>query len=266
MESIAGDLADPLLLLPGHDVLPAARRYPHRQSPARRAVAQPGASRALHRRSSLRPARRRRPDRMGAGQALSRARGRRAPAGPSRRRRVLERRRAHGSSRLPPRSVTYPKAMFGLDRRTIQIAWTLFLFTLLLFVIYKIGRTLIIFAVALIFAHLLSPVVEFVERVIPRRVPRVAALAIVYVVLIGALVAALIPLGSRISSEAAAFANKVPAALEGDPLAHFPIPGWLEPIRPQLTSVLRERMSDLGASLVPMLSRAGTQIITGLGS
>jgi predicted PurR-regulated permease PerM len=156
--------------------------------------------------------------------------------------------------------------MLGLDRRTIQIAWTLFLFALVLLITYKIGRTLIIFALALIFAHLLSPVVEFVERIFPERVPRVAALLLVYVALIGVITAALIPLGSRISREAATFVARLPAAVQGDPLANIPIPGWLEPLRPQVTEVLRERIAELGSSIVPVLSRAGTQIITGIGS
>jgi predicted PurR-regulated permease PerM len=156
--------------------------------------------------------------------------------------------------------------MLGLDRRTIQIAWTLFLFALVLLITYKIGRTLIIFALALIFAHLLSPVVGFVERIFPPRVPRVAALLLVYVALIAVITAALIPLGSRISREAATFVARLPAAVQGDPLANIPIPGWLEPLRPQVTEVLRERIAELGSSIVPVLSKAGTQIITGIGS
>jgi predicted PurR-regulated permease PerM len=154
--------------------------------------------------------------------------------------------------------------MLGIDRRTAQVAWTLFLFILLLFVIYKIGRTLSIFALALIFAHLLAPVVGFVERIIPRRVPRVATLAIVYIALLAVLVGAMIPLVSRISQEAGALASRLPAALKGDPLSNLPIPGWLEPLRPQLTSVLRERIDELGDNVIPMLSSVSTQILSGL--
>jgi predicted PurR-regulated permease PerM len=154
--------------------------------------------------------------------------------------------------------------MLGIDRRTAQVAWTLFLFMLLLFVIYKIGRTLSIFALALIFAHLLAPVVAFVERTIPRRVPRVVALALVYIVLLAVLVAAMIPLGSRISQEAGALARRLPDALKGDPLSTLPMPGWLEPLRPQLTALLRERIDELGDNVVPMLSRVSTQILSGL--
>jgi len=45
----------------------------------------------------------------------------------------------------------------------------LFLFALVLFITYKIGRTLIIFALALIFAHLLSPVWNSFERIHPEK-------------------------------------------------------------------------------------------------
>jgi predicted PurR-regulated permease PerM len=154
--------------------------------------------------------------------------------------------------------------MLGLDRRTLRIAWTLFLFALLLLVIYEIGRTLIIFALALIFAHLLAPVVDFVQRFSPRRVPRVAVLGIVYVVLLGLLVSAMIPISSRISEEAGALANRLPETLQGDPLAHLPVPGWLEPLRPQLTSLLRDRLEELEAGIVPLLTTASTRILSGL--
>lgn len=156
--------------------------------------------------------------------------------------------------------------MFGIDRRTMQIAWTLFLFVLVLFVVYKIAHTLIIFAIALIFAHLLAPVVEFVERIVPQRVPRVAALAIVYVLLVGLLAAVTIPISSRISEEAATLANKLPDALKSDPISRLPMPKWLEPLRPQLTSAVHSRLGNLGETAGPMLGKAGSQIIGGLGN
>src|SRR5579871_1338191 len=99
--------------------------------------------------------------------------------------------------------------MLGIERRTLQAVWTLFLFALALFVIYATGRTLIIFAIAVIFAHLLAPIVNFVERLFPPRVPRVAALAIVYVALIGFMAAVSIPLITRLSEEAASLAAKL---------------------------------------------------------
>jgi predicted PurR-regulated permease PerM len=156
--------------------------------------------------------------------------------------------------------------MLGIDRRTLQVAWTLFLFALVLVFIYKAGRTLVIFALALIFAHLLAPVVGFVERRLPRSVPRVATLGIVYVVLLGALVAVMIPLGSRISDEASSLARRLPDVLSRDPFANLPIPKAFEPLRPQLTSMLREKVGNLGEQVLPLLSQAGAHILSGVSA
>ena len=157
--------------------------------------------------------------------------------------------------------------MLGLDRRTAQVAWTLFLFALLLATLYAARRTLVIFALALFFSHLLSPVVDLAERFAPRRVPRTAVLVLVFGILVAALVAATIPLGSRIGEQAALLASRLPAAMEQqDPLGHVPIPAWLEPIRPRLTTLIRERFKDLDQQVLPLLSEAGAHILSGIGN
>jgi predicted PurR-regulated permease PerM len=46
---------------------------------------------------------------------------------------------------------------------------------------YSIRRTLFLFIVALLFAYLLLPVVDFIDRVLPMRGLRTPSLAIVYV-------------------------------------------------------------------------------------
>jgi len=156
--------------------------------------------------------------------------------------------------------------MLGIDRRTLDVVWTMFLFALTLLVVYWIRRTLLIFAVALIFAHLLSPVVNFVDRRLPKQLPRVWSLAIVYVALLGVLVAALIPITTRISQEAASLAAHLPQVLESDPLARLPLPRSLEQFRPQVTDFVHERLSSAGEAVGPFLSEAGTRLISGLGS
>ena len=156
--------------------------------------------------------------------------------------------------------------MLGIDRRTLQVAWTLFLFALTLFIVDKIGRTLGLFAVALIFAHLLSPVVNFLERLVPKNMPRVVVLAVVYIALIGALVAAMVPIVTRISQEAGTLAAQLPQVLQGDPLAHIPIPKSFEQFRPQVTAYVHSRLSSLGGTVGPFLSEASERLISGLGS
>jgi predicted PurR-regulated permease PerM len=156
--------------------------------------------------------------------------------------------------------------MLGIDRRTLNIAWTLFLFALLLIVIHEIGRTLLIFALALTFAFLLAPVVNTLERTFHARIPRVVSLGVVYVGLTGAIALSMIPLGSRISDEAAALASRLPDALKGDPLANLPIPHWLEQWRPEITQYVHARLLDLGNAAGPMLTAASGHILTGIGA
>ncbi|MGD1096875.1 MAG: AI-2E family transporter [Bryobacteraceae bacterium] len=157
--------------------------------------------------------------------------------------------------------------MLGLDRRTLNVVWTVFLFALLLGAIYEVRHTLVIFGLALFFAQVLAPIVEFAERFVHGRMPRTAVLALVYVLLIAILVSATIPIGARIAEEAAHLASRLPAAMQQeDPLSHLPLPAWLDPIRPKLLSVIRDRVDDLDQQVLPLLSEAGGRILSGIGN
>lgn len=156
--------------------------------------------------------------------------------------------------------------MLGIDRRTLETAWTLFLFALLIFVTYEIRRVLLLFALAVILAHLLAPMVAFVQRLIPRDVPRVAALVMVYIVLIGAIAIAMVPLGSRLSSEAASLANRLPDVLRSDPLSRLPVPQRFESMRPEVTQFVQDRLHELDEKIGPLLTQAGTRIISGFSA
>ncbi len=156
--------------------------------------------------------------------------------------------------------------MLGIDRRALSIAWTLFLFALTLLVIYGAGRVIIVFAVALLFAHLLGPVVNFVESRHLFRLPRVASLLMVYLALVGVIIGVAIPLVTRISHEAASFARRIPDLIQSNPLQNVPIPNWLEPWRPEVNSFVGDRVAEIGQRIGPMLSSLGTQIVTGIGA
>jgi predicted PurR-regulated permease PerM len=156
--------------------------------------------------------------------------------------------------------------MLGLDRRVLKAAWTVFAFALALLAVYVIRRTLVVFALALFLAHLLAPVVDRVHWLIPPSGSRGPAIAIVYLVLIGILVGLAIPIGSRITDEAVGLASRLPAAIQSDPLSRLPLPAWLEGDRSQFDAFIRERLQEVGANVVPMLSKAGEQVLLGLGT
>jgi predicted PurR-regulated permease PerM len=157
--------------------------------------------------------------------------------------------------------------MLGIDRRTLRVVWTVFLFALVVLSAYEARHTLMIFTLALFFAHLLGPVVAFFERRMPARVPRVLILVLVYVALTGVLVLALISIGSRIGEEAASLAARFPALIQQqDPLNRVPLPSAFEFARPKIGQFLKERLSDLDQHVLPILSTAGAQIISGIGN
>jgi predicted PurR-regulated permease PerM len=157
--------------------------------------------------------------------------------------------------------------MLGIDRHALKIVWTVFLFALVVGLVYEVRRTLMIFALALFFSHLLAPIVAFFERTVHARVPRVAILVLVYIALLAVIVLVLISVGSRIGEQAASLAARLLDALhQPDPLSRVPVPAWLESERPRLTALIKDRLGDLEEHVVPLLSSAGLQILNGIGN
>jgi predicted PurR-regulated permease PerM len=156
--------------------------------------------------------------------------------------------------------------MLGLDGRVLRAMWTAFLFVLLVALVYLARHTLVIFTLAIFLAHLLAPLVDRVQRFIPRRISRTVALAVVYLALIGVALAIMIPVGAKIAEQASALAGRLPAALQEDVLSQVPLPAWLEAWRPRLTDFLREQTTDLGGKVLPMLKEIGPSILSELGS
>ena len=154
--------------------------------------------------------------------------------------------------------------MLGIDGRVLRAVWTAFLFALFVAIVYLARNTLVIFVLAIFLAHLLAPLVDRVQRLVPRRVSRTVVLAIVYLALIGVALAVLIPVGAKIGEQASALAGRLPAALQEDPLSRVPLPAWLETWRPRLTEFLREQTIGLGDKVLPVLRELGPGILTGL--
>jgi predicted PurR-regulated permease PerM len=109
---------------------------------------------------------------------------------------------------------------------------------------------------------MLAPLVELVERMTLKH--RGVALAIVYVVLVAALVALGVTLGSRIVDQASSLFSKLPDLVEHDRLQSIPLPNWLEPLRQRIVTALQAEAATLQQSIVPLLQRAGGHILSGI--
>jgi predicted PurR-regulated permease PerM len=156
--------------------------------------------------------------------------------------------------------------MLELDGRVLRAMWTAFLFVLVVALVYLARGTIVIFVLAIFLAHLIAPLVDRVGRYTPQSVSPNVVLAIVYLALIGVVLAVLIPVGAKIAEQASALASRLPDALKEDPLSRFPLPGWLEAWRPRLTEFVAEQTTGLGDKILPMLKQIGPGILSGLGN
>lgn len=102
--------------------------------------------------------------------------------------------------------------MLGIDSRAARVTWTVVATLIFLWIVYQIRQAIFLFVVALLFAYLLWPLVDYLDKRLPGR-SRTPALAIVYSLLIAALIIVGIEIGSRVGHEANTLAQKIPAFL-----------------------------------------------------
>src|SRR5215467_11766013 len=100
--------------------------------------------------------------------------------------------------------------MLGFDRTAARYTWTAALVILFLVLVYQVRATLFLFILAVLFAYLLSPAVNFLDRNMPGKA-RTWALAVVYVTFVALVIVAISQIGSRVADEAKSLAGKFPA-------------------------------------------------------
>lgn len=153
--------------------------------------------------------------------------------------------------------------MLGMDDRTLRAVWTVFLFSLLLTVVWFIRSTLVVFALAIFFAYMLSPIVAVVERMMPQR--RNIALTVVYVLFVGGLVLAGFEVVPTLSSQATNLLSQLPKLVSGK-VGALPLPGFLNPIRSQIINTASSQLGSLQAHIVPLVQEAGSHILSSISA
>jgi predicted PurR-regulated permease PerM len=154
--------------------------------------------------------------------------------------------------------------MMGIDPGAIRAAWSVLLLAVVVLVAYAIRSTLSVFMVAVLFAYLLIPLVDGVEHFTPRFISGTVALGIVYLMLVGVLIALGFALGSRLGEEANSLANVLPKLLSNSSwIDKIPLPYWLEPIRARFALWVQEQVNSGGKDILPYIKSMGGQLITG---
>lgn len=152
--------------------------------------------------------------------------------------------------------------MIGIDARAARAAWTVFLLGLGLYLAYAVRRTLLLFVAAVLFAYLLSPVVDLVDRAFPRERSRNISLAVVYLVLLAVLVTVGGLIVSAVVEQASNLATKLPDLLARfNETSTWPLPGWLESRRAELITTIQGQLQEHGKDVISTARRAGLEVL-----
>jgi predicted PurR-regulated permease PerM len=157
--------------------------------------------------------------------------------------------------------------MMGFDARAARAAWSVFLVALLLAIVYSIRRILLVFVLAILFAYMLSPIVNLLDRLLPSRRSRAYSLALVYALLVGVLITAGFLIGSKAAGEASALATGYPKIV--DNLKHTledPRPAWLHPIKQYILVQIDEQASSFGSAVLPVMRQLSGHVASVLTS
>jgi predicted PurR-regulated permease PerM len=150
--------------------------------------------------------------------------------------------------------------MLGIDLRTARYAWTVALVVLLLCLLYLLRRTLFVFIIALLFAYLLSPLVNIINRFLPGQRTRTTALAIAYVIFVAVLFIAVSQIGSRAIVQANSFVQTLPALLAK--WQQPPAAGAPASFKAQLIQKAQEQIGKSSGEMLAALPRAGARLLS----
>ncbi len=153
--------------------------------------------------------------------------------------------------------------MLGIDRSAARITWTVALVVALLVLVYLARTTLFVFVLAVLFAYLLSPLVNLLDRFLPTRV-RGAALALSYVIFVGVVGFGGFQIGSRVVYQAKALSRNLPAQVEQwkNQPADSTTPGVMSRYKVRILDELQAEISKRSSDMVASAAEAGLRILT----
>ena len=146
--------------------------------------------------------------------------------------------------------------MLGFEKPTARIVWTAGLVLLAFWITAHLGRTLLVFVLAVFFSYLVAPLVIGLQRRAGPRVTRGMATGAVFALLALALVILLGLAGPPLGDQARKLSEQLPQLVKDPHLAErIPLPEWLAPVRDRVVQTLREYLASGTAFAMPMATR-----------
>jgi len=154
--------------------------------------------------------------------------------------------------------------VLGIDRNAARYTFTAALVLLLLGLVYAVRTTLFIFILALLFAYLISPLVNLLDRVLPSRT-RTPALALAYVIFIGAVVLVGSQIIGRIVDQATQLNKNLPEMLAGWEKPSPKLPAAINSMKAEVVQKARETLTQGSSNLLARLPQAGLKALSVAG-
>jgi predicted PurR-regulated permease PerM len=153
--------------------------------------------------------------------------------------------------------------MLGLDRTAARWTWTAALLLLLFWSIYEIRETIFVLIVAILFAYMLTPLVDALNRLLPGK-SRAPALAVTYLVLLAILVVAVIEIGSRVVEEATSLTVQAPKFFENlhSSSPSLPLPRYLQMLKGDVLDRIQAFLKEHSSDILGYLPTAGMKVLS----
>jgi predicted PurR-regulated permease PerM len=152
--------------------------------------------------------------------------------------------------------------MIGLSRTAARYTWTAAAVLLGLGLLYTIRSTLFVFVIALLFAYLLYPLVNLLDRALPAARTRGLALALAYLIFISVVVLLGMEIGVRVVDQAQLLIKKFPemAAQWDDSAAQSPTD-----LKSQIIHNVRIEVARRANDIIHLLPAAGIKLMSVAG-
>lgn len=151
--------------------------------------------------------------------------------------------------------------MMGFDRRAASYVWTAILVVAGVYFIYLVRDTLFVFILALLFAYLLSPLVNLLDRFLPGKRTRTLALALAYVIFVGLVVLFAVQIGSRIGEQARELVTDLPNRIAAWQTKDPDLPPAMDNARLALLAKIKDDISTRAGELITALPQAGLKFL-----
>jgi predicted PurR-regulated permease PerM len=152
--------------------------------------------------------------------------------------------------------------MLGIDRTVARYVWTAAVIVLLLCLVFMVRKTLFIFILALLFAYLISPLVNLLDRVLPASRTRTPALALAYIIFVAAVVVLVGQIGSRVVSEGKDLGKRFPDMLSGLERPSPEVSPAMNSLKAQVIEKIRSEIAVRSTELLAGFTKAGVEFLT----